>query len=105
MPGWLRRRAWGRGLSDRRSRRAVTLALLARRMLAGVRVSVTIAIGTATIGSTVGGLTLGTPIFAGLAANKLPFVLQGAVLVALFAIVTDMLFARLEGQLRLPRNS
>jgi osmoprotectant transport system permease protein len=57
---------------------------------------VTIAIGTATIGSTVGALTLGTPIFSGLVGNKFPFVLQGAVLVALFAILTDMLFARLE---------
>jgi len=61
---------------------------------------VTIAIGTATIGSTVGALTLGTPIFDGLVANKLPFVLEGAVLVALFAIFTDMLFGRLERRLR-----
>ena len=57
---------------------------------------------TATIGSTVGALTLGTPIFDGLAANKLPFVLQGGVLVALFAILTDMLFARAERALRIP---
>ncbi len=64
--------------------------------------SVRIAIGTATIGSTVGALTLGTPIFDGLAANKLPFVIQGAVSVALFAILTDMLFARLERRLRIP---
>src|SRR6266850_1560768 len=49
------------------------------------------------IGSTVGALTLGTPIFDGLVANKIPFVLEGAVLVALFAILTDLLFARLEG--------
>ena len=46
-------------------------------------------------------MTLGTPIFDGLAANKLPFVIQGAVLVALFAILTDMLFARLEARLRI----
>ena len=65
-------------------------------ILAGVRVSVTIGIGTATIGSTVGALTLGTPIFDGIGGNKVPFVLQGAILVALFAIVTDMAFARLE---------
>ena len=69
-------------------------------ILAGIRVSVTIAIGTATIGSTVGALTLGTPIFDGLVADKLPFVIEGAVLVALFAILTDMLFARLELWLR-----
>jgi osmoprotectant transport system permease protein len=61
---------------------------------------VTIAIGTATIGSTVGALTLGTPIFDGLVANKIPFVLEGAVLVALFAILTDMLFERLDQRLR-----
>ena len=69
-------------------------------ILAGIRVSVTIAIGTATIGSTVGALTLGTPIFDGLVANKLPFVIEGAVLVALFAILTDMLFGRLDRWLR-----
>src|SRR5205823_662637 len=80
----------------------IGLPLAAPVILAGVRVSVTIAIGTATIGSTVGALTLGTPIFDGLAGNKLPFVIQGAVLVALFAILTDMLFARLERWLQPP---
>jgi osmoprotectant transport system permease protein len=83
--------------------RNVELPLAAPAILAGVRLSVTIAIGTATIGSTVGALTLGTPIFDGLAANKLPYVIQGAVLVALFAIVTDMGFARLERYLTPPR--
>ena len=39
-----------------------------------------------------------------LAADKLPFVLQGAVLVALFAILTDMVFARLERRLRPARQ-
>jgi ABC-type proline/glycine betaine transport system permease subunit len=45
-------------------------------------------------------LTLGTPIFNGLVADKLPFVIEGAVLVALFAVVTDLCFARLERGLR-----
>ena len=84
------------GLSAWQRLRDVELPLAAPAILAGVRVSVTIAIGTATIGSTVGALTLGTPIFDGLAGNKLPFVIQGAVLVALFAIVTDMLFTQLD---------
>jgi osmoprotectant transport system permease protein len=94
--------AEGMGLSPWQRLRDVELPLAAPAIIAGVRVSVTIAIGTATIGSTVGALTLGTPIFDGLAANKLPFVLQGAVLVALFAILTDMLFARLERRLQTP---
>jgi len=102
VPAAVRDAAEGMGLSSWQRLRDVELPLAAPAILAGVRVSVTIAIGTATIGSTVGALTLGTPIFDGLAGNKLPFVIQGAVLVALFAILTDMLFARLERQLRVP---
>jgi osmoprotectant transport system permease protein len=90
----------GMGFSPRQRLWRVELPLAAPVILAGVRVSVTIAIGTATIGSTVGALTLGTPIFDGLVANNPPFVIEGAVLVALFAILTDMLFARLDRRLR-----
>lgn len=100
VPRAVREAAEGLGLSPWQRLRDVDLPLAAPVILAGIRVSVTIAIGTATIGSTVGALTLGTPIFSGLVANKLPFVLEGAVLVALFAILTDMLFARLERRLR-----
>ncbi|HLY44107.1 MAG TPA: ABC transporter permease [Stellaceae bacterium] len=100
VPPAVRDAAQGIGLSPWQLLRDVELPLAAPAILAGVRVSVTIAIGTATIGSTVGALTLGTPIFDGLAANKLPYVIQGAVLVALFAILVDMLFARLERRLR-----
>jgi len=100
----VREAAEGMGLSAWQRLREVELPLAAPVILAGIRVSVTIAIGTATIGSTVGALTLGTPIFDGLVANKIPFVLEGAVLVALFAILTDMLFERLDQLLRAPAN-
>jgi len=96
VPRGVREAATGLGLSPWQQLRDVDLPLAAPVILSGVRVSVTIAIGTATIGSTVGALTLGTPIFNGLVANKLPFVLEGAVLVALLAILTDMLFSRVE---------
>jgi osmoprotectant transport system permease protein len=102
VPAAVRDAGEGMGLSAWQLLRDVELPLALPAILAGVRVSVTIAIGTATIGSTVGALTLGTPIFDGLASNKLPFVIQGAVLVALFAILTDMLFASLERRLRFP---
>jgi osmoprotectant transport system permease protein len=98
----VREAAEGMGLSAWQRLRDVELPLAARVILAGIRVSVTIAIGTATIGSTVGALTLGTPIFDGLVANKIPFVLEGAVLVALFAILTDLLFEYLDQWLRAP---
>jgi osmoprotectant transport system permease protein len=100
----VREAAEGMGLSAWQRLRDVELPLAAPVILAGIRVSVTIAIGTATIGSTVGALTLGTPIFDGLVANKVPFVLEGAVLVALFAILTDMLFERLDQWLRATEN-
>jgi osmoprotectant transport system permease protein len=100
VPSGVREAAEGMGLSAGQRLCQVELPLAAPVILAGIRTSVTIGIGTATIGSTVGALTLGTPIFDGLVTNKLPLVLEGAVLVALFAILTDLLFARLERQLR-----
>jgi osmoprotectant transport system permease protein len=102
VPEGVRDAATGMGLSRWQVLRDVELRLAAPVILAGVRVSVTIAIGTATIGSAVGALTFGTPIFDGLAGNKLPYVIQGAVLVALFAILTDLLFAQLQRALRPP---
>jgi osmoprotectant transport system permease protein len=98
----VREAATGMGLSSWQRLRDVELPLAAPVILTGVRVSVTIGIGTATIGSTVGALTFGTPIFDGLAGNKIPYVVQGAVLVALFAIFTDLVFARLARVLRPP---
>jgi osmoprotectant transport system permease protein len=95
VPAAVRDAATGMGLSRWHILRDVELPLAAPVILAGVRVSVTIGIGTAAIGSVVGALTFGTPIFDGLAGNKLPYVIQGATLVALFAIFTDLLFARL----------
>jgi osmoprotectant transport system permease protein len=100
VPQSVREAAAGMGLKPLQVLGQVELPLAAPVILAGVRISVTIAIGTATIGSTVGAVTLGTPIFDGLVVDNLPFVIEGAVLVALFAIVTDMLFARLEARLR-----
>ena len=100
VPRAVREAAAGLGLSSWQQLRDVELPLAAPVILSGIRVSVTIAIGTATIGSTVGALTLGTPIFIGLVADKLPFVIEGAVLVGLFAIVTDLSFAALERWLR-----
>ncbi len=100
VPAAVREAARGMGLSPFQVLWQVELALAAPIILAGIRTSVTVSIGTATIGSVVGAVTFGTPIFDGLVVNKLPFVIEGAVLVGLFAIVTDMIFARLEARLR-----
>ena len=64
-------------------------------ILAGLRTACVVGLGTATIGSTVGALTLGTPIIDGLVADKPNFILQGAVPLALLAILLELAFDRL----------
>ncbi|SDL42804.1 osmoprotectant transport system permease protein [Modicisalibacter muralis] len=88
--------ARGTGMSSMQILWRVELPLAMRVIIAGVRVSVIINIGTATIGSTVGAQSLGTPIIAGLVGSNIAYVIQGAALVGLLAIVTDLLFERLE---------
>jgi len=78
----------------------IELPLAAPVIVAGIRTSVMIAIGTATIGSTVGALTLGSPIIEGLTGSNTAYVLQGAILVGALAIAVDRLFALLDLRLR-----
>ena len=80
--------------------REIEMPLAAPTILAGIRTSVIINIGTATIGSTVGAVTLGTPIIGGLVADKVSYVIQGAIVVGLFAILTDLAFEQLDQRLR-----
>lgn len=100
VPPAVREAAEGMGLSPFQVLRDVELPLAAPTIVAGIRLSVVINIGTAAIGSTVGAVTLGTPIIDGLVGHKLPYVLQGAAIVGLFAILTDMVFERLDRRLR-----
>jgi len=72
----------------------IELPLAAPVLLAGVRSSVIINIGTAAIASTVGAKTLGSPIIVGLAGFNIAYVIQGALVVGLLAVVTDLAFER-----------
>jgi osmoprotectant transport system permease protein len=100
VPEAVREAAEGMGLSPLQILRSVELPLALPLILAGIRTSVVINIGTATIGSTVGAVTLGTPIIDGLVGDKLPYVIEGASVVGLFAIVTDLAFERIDRRLR-----
>jgi osmoprotectant transport system permease protein len=84
------------GLGLRRTQRLarIELPLAAPVLLAGVRSSVIINIGTAAIASTVGAKTLGSPIVVGLSGFNTAYVIQGALVVGLLAIVTDVAFER-----------
>ncbi|WP_368544846.1 ABC transporter permease [Enterobacter soli] len=87
--------AEGMGMSAWQRLRNVELPLAAPVIIAGIRTSVIINIGTATIASTVGASTLGTPIIIGLSGFNTAYIVQGAILVALAAIVVDRGFERL----------
>ena len=94
-----REAARGIGMSVAQRLRAVELPLAAPVILAGIRTSVIINIGTAAIASTVGAKTLGLPIIIGLSGFNTAYVLQGALVVGLLAVTTDLAFDRLGGLL------
>jgi len=102
VPASVQSVAQGMGMSGWQRLRKVELPLAAPLIVAGVRTSVIINIGTATIASTVGASTLGTPIIIGLSGFNTAYIVQGAVLVALAAIIVDRGFERLA--LRLNRH-
>lgn len=95
VPAAVRQSAEGMGLSPWQRFAQVELPLALPVWLAGVRASVIINIGTAAIASTVGAKTLGSPIIVGLSGFNTAYVLQGALLVGMLAIVVDMAFERL----------
>ena len=56
-------------------------------ILEGVRLSLVISVGTATIGSTVAAKGLGEVIIAGLLSNNTAFILQGGLVTGVMAIL------------------
>lgn len=84
--------ASGLGLSPLQTLAHVEVPQALPVWLSGVRTSVIINISTAAIASTVGAKTLGSPIIVGLSGFNTAYVLQGAVLVALLAVVVDLAF-------------
>jgi osmoprotectant transport system permease protein len=92
--------ATGLGLSSRQRLAQAELPLAMPVLLAGVRTSVMINIGTAAIAATVGARSLGSPIIIGLSGFNTAYVLQGALLLGALALVTDMGFERLGRRLQ-----
>ena len=83
----VREAARGMGLSARQRFFAVELPLAFPVILAGLRLSIVINMGTATIGSTVAAKGLGEVIIAGLQSSNTAFILQGGLIVGLLAML------------------
>ena len=77
----------GMGMSPRQRLVAVELPLAMPLILEGIRLSLVINIGTATIGSTVAAKGLGEVIIAGLLSNNTAFILQGGLITGLMAML------------------
>ncbi|HEV8018400.1 MAG TPA: ABC transporter permease [Steroidobacteraceae bacterium] len=88
--------ASGMGMSARQRLLSVELPLALPLILEGVRLSLVINVGTATIGSTVAAKGLGEVIIAGLLSNNTAFILQGGLVTGLMAVLLYDALAALE---------
>lgn len=85
--------ARGTGMSPLQVLFRIELPIAFPVIISGIRTSVIINVGTATLGSIVGAGGLGAPIVSGLVRNNNALVFQGAFATAVLALTIDRLFA------------
>lgn len=90
----------GMGMTDGQLLRMVELPLAAAVIFAGVRVSLVISIGIATIAAYIGAGGLGMYIFRGISTLDNRLILAGAIPAALLALLSDAILGMLETRLR-----
>lgn len=96
VPAAVLEAASGMGMSARQRLLSVELPLAMPLILEGIRLSLVINVGTATIGSTVAAKGLGEVIIAGLLSNNTAFILQGGLVTGLMAVLLYDALAGLE---------
>jgi osmoprotectant transport system permease protein len=93
---FMKKAARGMGMTNLQCLMQVELPIAVPVILAGIRTSATMSIGTATLAAFVGGGGLGGLIVTGLRMLRNHIVLAGAVPAALLALLVDFLLGRLE---------
>lgn len=88
--------AKGMGLSGRQILAGIQLPIAAPIIFAGIRTSAVQVVASATLATFVGAGGLGDYIVEGYQRNSTPIALAGALSVALLAIITEIVFGRLE---------
>jgi osmoprotectant transport system permease protein len=91
------------GLPPRAALRLVELPLASPAILAGIKTSAVINVGTATLGALIGAGGYGQPILTGIRLNDVALILQGAVPAALLALLCERAFDLAE-RLVVPRG-
>ncbi len=99
----LRRSALALGLGPRDRLTRIELPLAAPMILAGIKTSAVINVGTATLGALIGAGGYGQPILTGIRLDDTALILQGAVPAALLALAVQGAFGLAE-RLFLPRG-
>jgi osmoprotectant transport system permease protein len=89
IPNSLRESAAALGLTPSAQLTKVYLPLASRNILAGIKTSAVINVGTATIAALIGAGGLGEPIISGLSLNDNRTILEGAIPAALLALLVQ----------------
>ncbi|HVN82606.1 MAG TPA: glycine betaine ABC transporter substrate-binding protein [Terriglobia bacterium] len=92
IPPPLRESAEALGLSPGARLRLVELPMASREILAGIKTSAVINVGTATLGALIGAGGYGQPILTGIRLDDVGLILQGAIPAALLALLVQGLF-------------
>jgi osmoprotectant transport system permease protein len=96
IPADLREAAVALGLSPLERLRHVELPLASRTILAGIKTSAVVAVGSATIAAFIGAGGFGEPISTGLSLNDVSTILEGAIPAAGLALLVEGVFAGIE---------
>jgi len=88
----LRESAQALGLPPMARLRLIELPLASRSILAGIKTSAIINIGTATLGALIGAGGYGQPILTGIRLDDIGLILQGAIPAAMLALLVQGLF-------------
>ena len=96
IPPSLRESAAALGLEPAAQLRKVFLPMASRTILAGIKTSAIINVGTATLAAFVGAGGLGEPIQSGISINQPNIILQGAIPAAVLAILVQFAFDLLD---------
>jgi osmoprotectant transport system permease protein len=93
IPAPTRESAEALGLTPWETLRVIELPLASRSILAGIKTSAVLTVGTATVAAFIGAGGFGEPISVGLNLNDMPMILEGAIPAALLALLVQGLFA------------
>ncbi len=96
IPAELREAAVAIGLTPAERLRLVELPLASRTILAGIKTSAVVGVGSATIAAFIGAGGFGEPISTGLSLNDVPTILEGAIPAASLALLAEALFVAIE---------